>query len=161
MNENKFRELTQEEKEIKSKIYVGIDPDVSKSGVAVWDVLKKNLELDNLKFFDLFQNLVYLKNNFGERLIVIIEAGWLNKSNWHAVKCGNSAINAQIGQRTGANHEAGKKIAEMCEYLCLPYELVKPTKSKVNAEYFKKVTGVIGRTNQEQRDAGMLVYGRK
>ena len=54
MNENKFRELTQEEKQIKSKIYVGIDPDVSKSGVAIWDVLKKNLELNNLKFFDLF-----------------------------------------------------------------------------------------------------------
>lgn len=160
MKENKFRELSQEEKLIKSKVYVGIDPDVSKSGFAIWDVLKKNLELDNLKFFDLFQNLVYLKNRYGERVVVIIEAGWLNKSNWHAVKGGNSSINAQIGQRTGANHEVSKKIAEMCDYLGLPYELVKPTKSKVNAEYFKKVTGVIGRTNQEQRDAGMLVFGR-
>ena len=120
MNENKFRELTQEEKQIKSKIYVGIDPDVSKSGVAVWDVLKKNLELDNLKFFDLFQNLVYLKNSYGTRLIVVIEAGWLNKSNWHAVKGGNSSINAQIGQRTGANHEVGKKLLKCVSiYVCL------------------------------------------
>lgn len=160
MKENNFRVLSHEEKQIKSKVYVGIDPDVSKSGVAVWDVLKKNLELDNLKFFDLFQNLVYLKNKFGERLKVIIEAGWLNKSNWHAVKGGNSSINAQIGQRTGANHEVGKKIVEMCEYLQIEYELIKPTKSKVNAEFFKKITGLKCRTNQEQRDAGMLVFGR-
>ena len=161
MKENKFRELTAEEKEIKSKIYVGIDPDVSKSGVAIWDVLKKNLELDNLKFFDLFQNLVYLKNSYGERVVVIIEAGWLNKSNWHAVKGGNSSINAQIGQRTGANHEVGKKIVEMCEYFEIEHELIKPTRSKVDAKMFAKITGVIGRTNQEQRDAGMLVFGRK
>ena len=94
-------------------------------------------------------------------MVVVIEAGWLNKSNWHMVSKGSSNINAQIGQRTGANHEVGKKIAEMCEYLDLPYELVKPTKRKVTHEYFKALTNIIGRTNQEQRDAAMLVIGRK
>ncbi len=142
--------------------YIGIDPDVTKSGVAFYEAKSKTLELANLTYFQLFDYLKLVKNEISENqsIKVIIEAGWLNKSNWHAVKGGNSSINAQIGQRTGANHEVGKKIAEMCEYLDLPYELIKPTKSKVNAEYFKKITGVIGRTNQEQRDAGMLVFGR-
>ena len=148
---------------MKENNYLGIDPDVTKSGVAFYESKTNKLELANLSFFQLFDYLNFVKEAKQENqtLKVIIEAGWLNKSNWHAVKGGNSSINAQIGQRTGANHEVGKKIAEMCNYLGLTYELVKPTKSKVNAEFFKKVTGVIGRTNQEQRDAGMLVYDRK
>lgn len=36
---------------------------------------------------------------------------------------------------------------------------VKPTRSKVNAEFFKQITKIDKRTNQEQRDAYMLIHG--
>ena len=51
-----------------------------------------------------------------------------------------------------------KKIIEMCEFLGLTYLKVKPIKSKVDSIYFKKITGIEKRTNQEQRDAYMLIH---
>jgi len=141
-------------------IFIGIDPDVDKNGVAWYDSNNKELELTNLTFFELFDFLSEqtLKEN---KIKVIIEAGWLNKSNWHKVTKGTSNINTQIGQRTGANHEVGKKIVEMCKYLELPFETIKPTKRKLNHKQFQQITKIIEkRTNQEQRDAGMLVWGR-
>lgn len=133
-------------------VKIGIDPDVSKSGVAVYDGEIKSLH--NLSFFDLFE---FLREK--THCKVFIEASWLIKTNWHTNDF-NAQYNAQIGSRTGANHEAGRKIVEMCEYLGIQYEQIKPSRSKVNAEYFKSVSGFQGRTNQEQRDAAMLVIGR-
>jgi len=144
----------------KPNIYIGIDPDTAKSGVAIWSKQNKFLELSNMKFFDLFAQLLFMRRLYNEEVLVIVDAGWLNKSNFHASNKFNKSVNSIIGERTGANHEVGKKIVEMCEYLGLKYELHKPTKSKVNAETFAKITGVKGRTNQEQRDAGLLVYGK-
>lgn len=147
-----------------SKILIGIDPDVDKSGVAYIGI-DCVLILDNLTFFKLYDFLSYVKN-LSEKgkiiatpLKVYIEAGWLNKTNWHTSSKMNIATVAQIGARTGANHETGRKIAEMCEYLKINYELVRPTQSKVDAVYFKQLTKYQGRTNQEQRDAAMLIWG--
>lgn len=138
-----------------NKVLIGIDPDTEKSGVA-WYISKDSFRLFNLTFFELFDSLKDIETES----LVYIEAGWLNKSNWHKVANGSAAINASIGLRTGANHEVGRKIIEMCEYLEIEYVLVKPTKSKVNSETFNKITGHKGRSNQEQRDACMLVFGK-
>jgi hypothetical protein len=138
-----------------NKIYIGIDPDTSKNGVGFWYKESKKLELENLTFFELFDALKQLKIRYN--ITVIIDAGWLNKSNFHVVGT-NKNVNGKIGERVGANHEVGKKIAEMCDYLGVAYQLHRPTKSKVNKEVFEQITGYKGRTNQETRDAGMLVY---
>lgn len=136
------------------KILVGIDPDCKKNGVSI---IKNDLiNLYNLTFFELFE-ILSSKENFE----IYIECGFLNKSNWHKVINGNPAINANIGQRTGANHEIAKKICEMCDYLGLKYFQIKPTKHKLNATDFKKLTKIQSRTNQEQRDSFMLIFGRK
>jgi hypothetical protein len=152
------------------KIYIGIDPDCDKSGVAVLTV-EKHLLLFNLKFFEMFLFLQDAKNfhDFNKNeLIVIIEAGWLNKSVWHGLKYFLTLLKtpqrafvyaAKIGSKTGANHETGRKIVEMCEYLNIEYKLVKPTQKKVNSEFFFKLTG-IKRSNQDQRDAAMLILGK-
>ncbi len=139
-------------------LYIGIDPDTKASGVAVWD--GKRLELSCYTFFELFPILRNLKDKIVTiNIKVIIEAGWLNKSNWHNPRQ-NVRIAAQIGNRTGANHEVGRKLVEMCEYLRVPYELVRPTKSKLGSREFEKLTKYSGRTNQEARDAAMLVWGK-
>jgi hypothetical protein len=145
------------------RVYVGLDPDTEKSGVAFYEPSSGKLELSNLPFFALFDYLSFVKKQETEEVkcIIIIEAGWLNKSNWHKVNNGSSSLNSKIGERTGANFEVGKKIVEMCEYLGFEYKLVKPTKTKLNHTTFAKITGIIGKTNQETRDAGMLVFGRK
>ena len=139
-----------------NKLYIGIDPDTKKNGVAYWYKQSKRLELENLSFFDLFESLKSLK--IRHEITVIIDAGWLNKTNFHVTGT-NKRVNGKIGERVGANHETGKKIAEMCVYLGIEYILHKPVKSKVDKELFEKITGYKGRTNQETRDAGILVYG--
>lgn len=141
------------------KMFIGIDPDVDKSGVAISVPADNSMALNNYSFFQVFDCLKRVKADYDVR--VIIEAGWMNKSNWHASSRNSSAAAAQIGQRTGANHEVAKKLAEMCRYLNIPYEEVKPEKSKVDSKYFAAITGITSRTNQEQRDAAMLVIGRK
>lgn len=140
-----------------SKILIGIDPDVEKSGFA--RIQGDQLKLDNLSFFDLFEELKFYK----EREIkptVYIECGFMNKSNFHKKAGMSAALNAKIGERTGANFETAKKIVEMCEYLKLPYVKIQPKASKITNDYFKKITGINTRTNQEQRDAMMLIWGR-
>lgn len=139
------------------KLLIGIDPDVYKSGVAFLE--GNNLKLQNLTFFELFEMLKFYKER-EIKPIVYIECGYLNKSNWHKKNIYSVAMNSKIGERTGANIETAKKICEMCEYLNIPHVKVKPTATKKDSEFFKKLTGITARTNQEQRDAFMLIYGR-
>lgn len=141
---------------MKKRILVGIDPDVDKNGVGINHNGKPTLL--NLRFFDLFDKLKALKSE-GIPLLVVVEGGWLNKGNWHKVKNGSSSVNAEIGKRTGSNHETGKKIVEMLEYLDITHVVTKPTKSKYKATTFRMMTGIKTRTNQEQRDAYLLIHG--
>lgn len=139
----------------KIKIFIGIDPDVDKSGFAVWDKEEKTLEVSKKTFWEMIEGFQSRSVPFR----VIIEAGWLiNKSNWH----GNSGQSKRAGERiaknVGSNHQVGKLIEQYCIKNDIPYSLVKP-KGKVSAEYFKKVTGHSKGFNQDMRDAAMLVYG--
>jgi hypothetical protein len=139
-------------------IYIGIDPDTNKSGVAIYNNKDKNIELYNLSFFQLFDYLLWCINS-EIRFKVILESGWLNKkSNWHEEKKG-SHIASRIGAKTGANHETGKKIEEMLKYFHVSYELKIPKTTKVDAKFFKQMTGFVNKTNQDQRDAALLVWG--
>lgn len=140
-------------------IKVGVDADTIKSGFAL--INGSHYEITTLTFFEMFKRFKELITHYGtEKIIVYVECGFLNKSNWHK-KIGQSAsVNAKIGERTGANFEVAKKICEMCEYLGLEYVQIKPTRSKVNAETFKAITGITKRTNQEERDSFLLVWGR-
>lgn len=142
-------------------IIIGIDPDVDKNGVAEID--GEVMKVSAMKFAPL---IYYLNNkkSVGD-IIVLIEAGWLNQSNWHLYSRMTIHKAAQIGNATGRNHEVGRKIAEMCEYNNIPYKLIKPLKKvwkgrdgKITAEEFEKFTGLKGRTNQEMRDAGLIAF---
>lgn len=140
-------------------IKIGIDPDIDKSGFALTH--QQHTELANLTFFELFDRFGQLVNHYGkDKIQVFVECGYLNKSNWHKKLNGSANINSKIGERTGANFETAKKICEMCEYLGIEHFKIKPTRSKIDAATFKAITKIEKRTNQEQRDALMLVFGR-
>lgn len=142
-------------------VWIGIDPDVKKSGVAVWK--NNELDLQNLTFFELYETLSLQRDLaflYEHKLKVIVEAGWKNiKSNWH-YNGNNKNVVSRIGAKVGANHETGKKIIEMCEHLGVDYEEYVPHQKKIDAVAFALITGYKKRTNSEQRDAGMLVYGK-
>lgn len=139
------------------KVFVGIDPDCDRSGVALWHPSTKKLILGRLSFFDLMKRMEILKDEHD--IHVILEAGWLiPKSNFHKwSKNESKAAGERIAKNVGANHETGKKIEEMLKHLKVPYQLVKP-KGKVTPEYFKMLTGQMVKC-QDIIDAGMLVFG--
>jgi hypothetical protein len=70
---------------------------------------------------------------------------------------------AERGRREGAGYvKAHCAIWEdFFKMWGIPHELVAPknNKTKVKADYFKKLTGYQGQTNDHERDAGMLVVG--
>lgn len=140
-------------------INIGLDPDVDKSGFSL--INGEHHELHTLPFFDIFKRFKELILIHGtEYITVYIECGFLNKSNWHKKAAQSANVNAKIGERTGANFEVAKKLCEMCEYLGLKYIQVRPTRRKLDAATFKAITKITKRTNQEERDAYMLIFGR-
>lgn len=134
-------------------IYIGIDPDVSKSGFAVWNTETKKFEVVTaMPFFDLLDELITYSTNCH----VILEAGWLNKkSNYHFSK--SHAIGQRIAKNVGSNHQVGKLIEEYLKRLSMPYTLQQPKRSKTTADEFLSITGVKVK-NQDTIDACMLVY---
>jgi hypothetical protein len=70
---------------------------------------------------------------------------------------GSSAVNAKIGERTGTNFETAKNYRNV--RLGIPHEKYNQKNLK-HLAVLKKITGINTRTNQEQRDALMLIWGR-
>ncbi|MGQ1157802.1 hypothetical protein ACT436_14425 [Acinetobacter baumannii] len=137
-----------------AQIIIGIDPDLEKSGVAI---LGNDLQLKNLTFPETVE---LFRNEQDSIKKVVIEAGWENKKANFRVGGGHSRqVNEQIARRVGMNHATGKLLVQMAQHMGLAVIEVKPTKTKVNSDEFNRITGWQGRTNQEQRDAGMLIWG--
>jgi hypothetical protein len=141
--------------------YIGIDPDIDKSGFAFYSKPRKMLmECISLDYFELTQKLehydTYMKN-----YIVHLEGGWLNRSNnWHSKPGDNWAKRQRISKNVGANHQAGLQIMKLLIHMDIPFIVVKPLKPIFDDEnLFKKITGWHGRTNKDARSAARYVYG--
>ena len=133
---------------------IGIDPDLTKSGVAI---LSPSLELKNLTFAETVELFRSQQANIKK---VVIEAGWLTKkSNLHSRYGQTKTAGERIAKNVGENHATGKLLVEMAESLGLTVVLVRPTRSKKDAKEFNRITGWTGRSNQETRDAAMLIFG--
>ncbi|WP_338562508.1 hypothetical protein [Acinetobacter sp. KS-LM10] len=135
---------------------IGIDPDLIKSGVAI---LGDSLELKTLTFAETVELFRTQQDQIKK---VVIEAGWLNsKSNMHGRIGQRKSVGERIAKNVGENHATGKLLVEMAKSFNLNVVEVRPTRTKKNAEEFKRITGYLGRTNSEVRDAGMLIWGMK
>ena len=144
---------------------IGIDPDTKESGIAIYDKTAKELEVRSLSFFNL---LDYLRDNSADIELVKIEGGWLNKkSNFRFTK--SKGIGENIAKKVGSNHETGKKIVEMCEYLKINHSIVKPlrkiwkgaegkiTDAELRQQLSRlQITLAKTRTNQETRDSVLI-----
>lgn len=158
---------------MRKQLIVGIDPDIEKSGVAILDTIHDNhVTLYNFTFFELYDKLCAIKNLFGidhvNKLVVVVEAGWLNEiSNYHASK--NIKTSNKISKNVGANHQTGKHIVEMCNYLnivcCIKRPLKKIWSGKDGKITHIELANIIPQialmghsTNQEQRDACLIAW---
>jgi Holliday junction resolvasome RuvABC endonuclease subunit len=146
-------------------LLIGIDPDCEKNGVAIINTETKELSLFDWDFFDLQDYFTLNKNNIK---LVRVEASWLISHNWHAKAKGSAALNANIGSRTGANHQVGKMIVQMCKRSVIMVDEVRPLKKgwktasgKISKKEFVDLTGWSGTASQEVRDAALLIWNFK
>ena len=152
----------------KIDIIIAIDPDVEKNGVAYLNCENKNLEISTLSFPELLDYLRYVQRcaeTTQKHLVVVVEAGYMNKGNWHLNPKDTKAAAAAKGNHAGRNHETARKIDEMCKHWQMEVKEVKPLEKcwkgkdrKITHEELARFTGVMGRTNQEGRDAALLAW---
>lgn len=155
-------------------VVVAIDPDAEKNGVARLQREGRCLEAMTIPFPETLEYIRYAHTQAamaGKVMRVLIEAGWLNKTHWHVGYRDSAQVAAAKGNSVGRNHETGRKIAEMCDYWHIPYELVKPLAlkvggvnlwkgkdGKITARELTAITGLRGQTNQEARDAALIAW---
>lgn len=147
---------------------IAIDPDISKSGVAFLNPSTRQLEVSNLTFP---QVIDYLKSEADKSksnnlsLIVLVEASWLIKGNWHLSSWERRQRAAAKGYDVGRNHEVGRKIVEICKHYGIEVlehaplrKCWKGADGKITHEELAYFTGIKGRTNQDARDAALLAW---
>lgn len=141
----------------KEKIYIGIDPDVDLCGIACWDAETKSFDyIKKMGFWDIIEEIKL----WNIPLHLVIEAGWLiKKSNFHTHPKQGKRVGERIAKNVGSNHQIGKLLYEYCNRKKITVTLVKP-QGKIKAETFKNLTKWQTRTNQDMRDAAMLVFGK-
>lgn len=158
-----------------SMIYIGIDPDVEKNGVAMLNVETRKLYIHQLGFADTIDYCVTLYNVVKEKASVlgtgfkvIIEAGWMNRGNWHLRRWDGRNGAAAKGVDQGRNEQTSRLIGEMMEHYSVPYEFKRPLVKcwaghdrKITKEELESITGqALGRNNQEGRDAALLAWDK-
>ena len=157
----------------KYKTIIAIDPDASQSGVAEVKTETGEIAVYKLGIADLLKYLVdkYYDHQLTkeETTKVVIEAGWMNESNWHILnKYMTARKAAAIGRSVGMNHQTGMIIEQICkDYLELPTELQRPLKKcwrgkdgKITQDEMQQLTGhpKLPRMNQDQRDALLIAW---
>lgn len=143
---------------------IAIDPDVSRSGVALLKPATRQLEVSNLTFPQVI-DYVQQANKCSGTLVVLVEASWLIQGNWHLSSWERRQRAASKGYDVGRNHETGKKIVEMCRHLGVEVLEHAPLRKcwrgkdgKITHEELVSFTGIKGRTNQDARDAALLAW---
>lgn len=159
------------------RYYFGIDPDIDKNGFAIWDSKeRKFLFIGSADFFEIagtirtgkFRNIKMEDYLFASNCKVIISAGWiLEKTNWHTHNAKGVQLSVpvqmKIAMNVGKNHGSGLLMEQYCKNIVgVNYELIAP-KGKMNGPanvaLFKRLCRYEGRTNEDARDAAMLVVG--
>lgn len=147
---------------------IGIDPDIEKSGVCLLNRENQEVVLSNLEFPPLIDYLCRTNDEIreqGKTLAVVVEAGYLNKSNWHLTRRDNARTASTKGYYVGRNHEVANCIIKTCLYKGIDTIEFKPLNKfwkgadgKITHEEIANFVGVPPRTNQETRDATLIAW---
>ena len=138
-----------------SSMVIGIDPDLEKSGVATV-IDGKLTTLDTMGFFELTDFILEHKHvaHF------IVEDVEHSKATYHRPGKGRAEM-LKIAQNVGQVKAIGRLLGVFLNGCDAQFTLIKPLKGRVkkakkDAEFFNKITGWAGRSNQDKRDAALL-----
>ena len=134
---------------------IGIDPGKS-TGFAVYHIQEEKLvRLETLSFWSAFgQTLIYEPDNVSRVVIELPDS----KHVWHKDANGTAAIQRQAVNVGSVLREA-ELLAMGIENAGYNVQTTNP-RGKVDAKRFKMITGWTGQSNQHERDAGLLCFGR-
>ena len=154
----------------KEQIIIGIDPDVDRNGIAMLDMSTHSLQVQMLTFPNLLDFIKEKYRQFAEidkwDFKVIIEAGWMNRGNYHIQRWQGKQGIASLGVDQGRNEQVSRTIGQMMEHWDIPYEFKRPLPKcwhgkdrKITKEELEEITlQKLGRLNQEGRDAALLAW---
>ncbi len=159
---------------IKEQLIIGIDPDVEASGVGIIHAKPDGLIINycTKPLPELVDTIKWLAERADDPVHVYIEAGWLNKGNWHLNPRDNKKQAAAKGRQAGRNHQLGLDICSMLDHHGIQHTevlpLIKCWKGKdrkiTHEELDTIIRWVTGRgmprkrSNQEERDALLLAW---
>ena len=137
---------------MKYDYYIGIDTGTH-TGLAVWNAKERKLDL--------------IKTDKIHVVIDIVKEYVFNKSVF--VRVEDARKRKWFGKNSNAKLQGAGSVKRDCTiwedfltYINAEFEMVDPTnnRTKLNAEQFKRITKYQGQTNEHNRDAAMLVYGK-
>lgn len=142
------------------KTIIGIDPDIVKSGLAV---IRDNkiIHLESFNFVDLI-NAVSQVHYGKDGLVIKIENPEAIRPLFGVKTKNKRAIREKICQDVGKCKATARLICEVLESKGYIVNKIKPLtgptkkKAKADAEYFNKITGWQGRSNEDKRDAALI-----
>lgn len=137
---------------MKYDYYIGIDTGTH-TGLAIWDSKENKFDL--------------IKTDKIHVVIDIVKEYVFNKSVF--VRVEDARKRKWFGKNSNAKLQGAGSVKRDCTiwedfltYINAEFEMVDPTnnRTKLNAEQFKRITKYAGQTNEHNRDAAMLVYGK-
>lgn len=152
---------------MKRKMIIGIDPDIDKSGVCVLYPDTRQVQTTCASFHSLLKLLENYSLSENEQVTVVVEASWMyhKTTNWHLNFRDSKNVIAAKGYNVGQNHQTGILICEMARSYGLNVvehiPLIKCWKGhdrKITDKEIKQFMPIVGRTNQESRDAALLAW---
>lgn len=159
---------------IKPQLIIGIDPDVEASGLGIIHAKPEGLLINycTLPLPELVETLLWLVSKTEDPVRIYIEAGWLNKGNWHLNPRDNRQLAAAKGRQAGRNHQLGLDLCAMLDHHGIKHSEVTPLVKcwkgkdrKITHEELDTIVRRINhtglprkRSNQEERDALLLAW---
>lgn len=140
-----------------SRLLVGIDPDLTKSGIALVQG-GKILELDALSFPDLLEQAKAMKS---QGALFVVEDVEHDKTTYHRAKT-NTRQHTRIAQNVGQVKGVARVMVQCLLHMGADVVQIKPltgqvkAKAKGDASYFNRITGWDKGSNADKRDAAML-----
>lgn len=148
---------------VKPELYIGIDPGIKNTGIALWHPKTKLLQLHLKDFWGTIELLFDKINHFSDttKVTVIMEAPQFNSPTFNR-DIEKQRVQDTISQHVGENKAVAKLYAIWIEAYDVELILKKPdgnSLTKLSHEQFVKITGYQGKTNSHNRDAACLLLG--